>query len=44
MVRIAAVQFYTDLQDVQKNFTRAEEYIKKAKEANAELIIFPEYI
>ncbi|KAI8879043.1 carbon-nitrogen hydrolase [Backusella circina FSU 941] len=42
-MRIAAVQLHIDHDDKQVNWTRVEEFTKKASEQGADLVVFPEY-
>ena len=41
-MKIAAVQFKSELGNISQNIILHEEYIKKAKSAGAEMILFPE--
>ncbi|KAI9302963.1 carbon-nitrogen hydrolase [Cunninghamella echinulata] len=43
MVRIAAVQLYTELNDINYNWKKIEEYLERAHQKQVELIVFPEY-
>ncbi|KAI8089631.1 Nitrilase/cyanide hydratase and apolipo protein N-acyltransferase [Halteromyces radiatus] len=42
-MRIAAVQLYIDRTNAGNNWARAKDYVKKAAEAKADLVVFPEY-